>query len=542
MRPNVDLLKRSLPIVAAAMGNRNGVKVCFQADAETAMTDGQVIILPQLPNDDPDAVDLVRGYIDHEAAHVRHTDFAAGKPDHPVIGQMCNILEDVRIETASFRQYPGAHDNAVKLTEVLLKRDQVFKLKPEDEDAHVVLGAVFTALQANHIGNEELAARADDYHDEMQKRMPGLMPRIMALAHEVGNCESTADCVALSTSIGDVIQQYEQEKQEEAQKPQPQSGKQQKPDGPGQQQGNGGGQTPKQAQQSAQAASNILQAKPESVPQCDIGAMAAGAIGQSHDEAAAEGTLGCGAGSEVPHPAPAGTPHLVANTVARHGSYLRAKLQSIIQTNSVTRSRVNRNGIRIADRLIHRVRIGDARVFRSREVKRKVDTAVFVLGDISGSMSGSVRLVLEAAMTLALGLDGVAGASCAVGVFPAGDTSNVSMLTRFDEAPKATEKRYLLHTNGGTPMSEALWYAAQQLYLRREPRKLCVVCTDGAPNNPAATLDVLKRMQSAGIETIGIGIGTTSVENLFQTSCVISSVSELGSTLVNIVARNYCIN
>lgn len=68
-----DIMK-SLPLVASVLGERYGVEVRIGGDS--AFTNGRVIQLPSLPHDSDEGVlALARGFLDHEAAHIRHTDF-----------------------------------------------------------------------------------------------------------------------------------------------------------------------------------------------------------------------------------------------------------------------------------------------------------------------------------------------------------------------------------------------------------------------------------------------------------------------------------
>jgi len=66
-------LQNALPIVAAALGRKFGVAV--GVGGHEACTDGQRIQIPDV-TDDPASRDLAWGYLAHEAAHVRYTDFA----------------------------------------------------------------------------------------------------------------------------------------------------------------------------------------------------------------------------------------------------------------------------------------------------------------------------------------------------------------------------------------------------------------------------------------------------------------------------------
>ena len=62
----------ALPIVAAHYGATFGVKV--KVGGSTAATDGDTIVVPNVPETYPKAV--LWGYLTHEAAHVRLTDFS----------------------------------------------------------------------------------------------------------------------------------------------------------------------------------------------------------------------------------------------------------------------------------------------------------------------------------------------------------------------------------------------------------------------------------------------------------------------------------
>ncbi|MCD6389583.1 MAG: hypothetical protein J7L69_09225, partial [Desulfobulbaceae bacterium] len=107
-------ISKSLPIVAKAMGDQMGVNVVIRGNS--AATNGRTIYLPELPKDDTEATLLARGFLDHEAAHVRLTDFSVIGDDHnPYLKNLINIIEDIRIEKEMGRLYPGCAVNLRKL-------------------------------------------------------------------------------------------------------------------------------------------------------------------------------------------------------------------------------------------------------------------------------------------------------------------------------------------------------------------------------------------------------------------------------------------
>lgn len=79
-------------------------------------------------------------------------------------------------------------------------------------------------------------------------------------------------------------------------------------------------------------------------------------------------------------------------------------------------------------------------------------------------------------------------------------------------------------------MTQAIWHAAASLLGCREPRKLLWVVTDGLPNDPVSTLDILARCRASGIETVGIGLGV-EVGHLFPAALVINDLGELRTRL-----------
>jgi acetylornithine/succinyldiaminopimelate/putrescine aminotransferase len=112
-------LNGAFPIVAAALGNSLGVKV--RVGGCVAQTDGKTITIPAYNQDDPYYKDIAWGYLAHEAAHVRFSDFDefSSAATNPIRRTMINILEDIRIESGIIRLYPGTKQTLQKMDEHL---------------------------------------------------------------------------------------------------------------------------------------------------------------------------------------------------------------------------------------------------------------------------------------------------------------------------------------------------------------------------------------------------------------------------------------
>jgi cobalamin biosynthesis protein CobT len=101
-------------------GRDSAVTVVFQGDI--AGTDGDTIFYPAIDQQailSDEEVRIIRGYVDHEAAHIRHTDMPffqeiaekALRSDNLHLKDMTNAIEDVRIEREVLKTYRGAKKN-----------------------------------------------------------------------------------------------------------------------------------------------------------------------------------------------------------------------------------------------------------------------------------------------------------------------------------------------------------------------------------------------------------------------------------------------
>ncbi|WP_256360322.1 hypothetical protein [Methylomonas koyamae] len=98
-------LERAFPIVAAAIGNRFGISI--SVGGTEAYTDGQSIQLPGYNGSEPQYQNYAWGYLAHEAAHIRFSDFQLDFGDSVLRRRICGAIEDVRIEHELAKVYPA---------------------------------------------------------------------------------------------------------------------------------------------------------------------------------------------------------------------------------------------------------------------------------------------------------------------------------------------------------------------------------------------------------------------------------------------------
>jgi cobaltochelatase CobT len=543
------ILTGALPIVAKALGDRYQVQVAI--GGSQAHTDGDTIYLPALPADDQDAAVLAYGYLDHEAAHVRFTDWdAMGALTTPLHHALWNVFEDVRIEREMVRRFPGCRSNLDRLIRKLVADGDFASPGQGTHPAQVVQSYLLHRLRADVLGQQAMASLADATDAVFRAVVPaGAATKLTALMYEVTDLPCTADAVALAKRVLEML-----EEEREEQDPPPSAG-----DGGGEgsepDQDEGAGMDP-DVPAPADSAGGDAASGPD-------GGDGSGADGEPDGGEVLKRILGASSGDldedlgqrvarklqgEVAHrpggirvagtqaPPPAkGDPQRRVGDVRRETNALRTRLAALIQAAKLDRPHTSRTGRRIDRRRLHRVAVGDSRVFQARRERRAVDTAVQVLLDRSGSMQGMrIQIAAHSALALGLALENVPGVDLAVGAFPAsGD--RVMPLTAFGERCARTAGRYGLGVYGGTPMAEAMWWGAVELLRSQKPRKLLVVVTDGEPNNAQAVRDFIQRATAEGIECLAVGIVADYVERLFPKAVVIQALEALPAAVFGLL-------
>ena len=107
-------LETALEKVSRILSRKYGLRVVFEG--ESCKTDGSIIYLPSLPEDVPDELfGAIRGWCDHEIAHLLFTQTELGPPFQQEHGakafSILNSLEDGRAERLLSRKYPGCRLN-----------------------------------------------------------------------------------------------------------------------------------------------------------------------------------------------------------------------------------------------------------------------------------------------------------------------------------------------------------------------------------------------------------------------------------------------
>lgn len=228
----------ALPIAAKMLAGRLDIDLRF--GGSTAMTNGKIIYIPQLPLDSKRAKTLAFGYLVHENGHIRDTDFQVGARVAP-LDDMENILEDIRIEKCAWRRYPGSRKTLSDLIDLLVAEEKMGKIPKPDRPINVLMAYMLYRLRATVLEQAVLEAPAVAAEALLRSLLPNeLCDDITALMFEVRQTQSTLDVVVLARRILDMVMDASKQPQQPQQSQQSEEESEQQEDFEEEQSGQGG--------------------------------------------------------------------------------------------------------------------------------------------------------------------------------------------------------------------------------------------------------------------------------------------------------------
>lgn len=576
------LIEGALPITAKLLADDLGLKLHFGATGFKSSVDNagvKHLHVPDLPLDDRIASALALGGIVHEDTHFNFTNFSDAAISDPVLKKMTNILEDVRCEQAEINRYPGARSVLARMVGAMIEHGQ-FSPISEKEGLSGALWYVLYRLRADVLGQIALRPLAIAAAEIIKPMMPGAsFQRLTAMMFEVMQCRSTADCVDLAQQILVMLKEEAENPtpqehapdQEQDQKPEQQQQPQEQEAGGGNGDGDQGeGKQQDQAGDSGAGDQDAVNEQGDAGAQAGDGTEAAPGSaaaadapgdGNAKGEAMKEFLAGSGAGESsmdmgemlahaldsisqkedtvrlpdaIPLDRELGNGEDVLSRLRAETNAVRRKIQGLLEAKARATIMNGRSGSRLDVKRLWRTRTGDARVFEKRIEGHKQDTAIQLLIDRSTSMRRDIQIACDAALAVALAMDGVQGVSTSVAAFPhVGNNKDDDVLTisDFGESFRKIAARFpAVGVQGCTPMAQAILWAGYHLHAASQARKILLVVTDGKPDSHAATADVITKLEQSGVEVMGLGINI-DVGYLFSKSGRISSVSELAAAI-----------
>lgn len=543
-------LKNALPIVAAAYGEKFGVKVLIQG--QDAFTDGERIVIPTANPDDPHYQQIAWGYLAHEAAHIRHTNFdmVQKASSKPIRKALLNIIEDVRIENELAKDYPGTRRSISQVIEYMVDTQQM--CVPEQlEPASNLQAWLLFRLRCHFLGQKALTPLYQAVDERVRQLFPAAaMSRLSAMLTAVPSLGSTGEVLKLVDAIVAMLEDESRPPQDESDAD---SGDDIGQDASNDSNSSSDSQTPETGSSAtgdadetgdsdnSDQADNLRQALEASAAQFELDTFAQVAEVLSEQ---AEGHQGV-----TPLSLPQAEQAMLGDEAiltlsASESAQIRARLRGMVQSSQDNRNHAKRYGLRVATHRLAASQAGESRLFIQRQPRIAPNAAVHLLVDISGSMGKPIgegnrkyfHVANEAALALAMALEGIPGVVPAVSYFP-GIHQEVSIALLPKQSVRHRAACFDQKPRGCTPMAQAMWFAANSLLAQKQKRKLMIVLTDGDPDDWAATHDIVDRCRRSGFELLGVGIQTRSVEKFFPQSIVINDVKDLKRELFEVTQQ-----
>lgn len=476
---NHHALLQCLPLLADVLGRAYGVTV--EIGGNQAFTNGRVIRLPSLPAQaDPVFANLVRGYIDHESAHIRDTNFdaIAKQTLTPLERHIWNAFEDWRVEEKLAALFPGCRQNFQWLIRHLFLEPVTQPQSP----IQAVVNWLLLTVRRWHV--PELASRCEEEAHMIDHAWPGLIPQLETILNAMHtHCPDSLACVDYARQVVHCL----------ANTP-----------------GLSALISVKEADLPLDLGQNLQQILGEEAQQ--VGRVAVATIGQKQRTSLQADDL---------------------DDISRVTAKLRARLHGLLQATRLIRQRPSRKG-RLDPKLLHAIAIGQSKVFLAYRHKPAINTAVHILLDASASMQDDIRLAGQCCYALAHSLD-QSGISVGVTAFPGDVAATVVPILRHGER---LHGEFLVAANGMTPLAEALWWVLQRLSTLREQRKIILIVTDGSPDNSQMARKVIGTAKALGVEMLGIGINASAITNLLPDGSVnITQLTELPSALFAVLGQ-----
>lgn len=544
MNTQNQLLKNSLPLIAAGLGDKLGVRVTVSGDQ--AWTDGQTINIPDFNITSKEQKNAVLGFISHEAAHLKFDSFLGMKfviTSIPVMQKnYWNIFEDLRIEKEMIDHMVGTKN---WLNQIWLNRQAEGNRPSIDETAEpdsAICELLLMSCRVHYRKQTHLTPYLDAA-ENVFCRIFGykmFLELTALLAQELPKLQSSIDAHALAVMVEKLIANH---KPEEESKPVCSN------------------ETPEDEEESDGEADSGNPSEEEIKTAI---AKAMQSTESFDDMADFASTLECLAQtnpdcSQIMLPRVVEIKDfddgkLITSAINGTSSQLTAKLQAIVEEETRVRRKTKTSGLKLNAKVLHRYAVNDSRLFKSKTKRLEIDTTVEICIDNSGSMispSGNLLMVAkEAQLALAMALTRINGVSVSASAFPAGNNTDVFTLLSEGESVRKLSQRYhaLQADTDNTPTATALLHCLKTVLESRKSKKVIIIITDGYPDyderEPLTKL--VQQAQNNGITVIGVAIGRIAKEpfefcRYFQNALFIQDIRELKSELFK-VARNILVS
>lgn len=607
-------------------GRDKDAKIIFEGNSAYVRSDG-AICYPSLAEGSQmtkDNVLVSRGYADHESSHKRYTHMSTVKKfikeceqtDNSLLRSTANAVEDLRVDHLAIRDYSGAKANLEATCESVYNEflDAVKESPELGQDFDVTMPLMITAE-----GRKRMGYNAPSIQKTLDVMTPDQLAKIESFVDLAIECRNpdplrgTKETIAVSKAIVEAKEKSDTEEESPKSKPRGEGegegeegevgggdGDEDEGEGEGEDDGEGEGSPepePRDQDSSLEEPGLSGSKKPiefDDFRQRSLTKTFSNHVKSSHDTYRPFSTehdqysrLGdnTSMGKYMESIADISLYEREVRKLSGKTSTMARKLERALLSTQKRDWDVAREVGVLDPKRLSRVVTGSRNVFREREDRKEVDTAVSVMIDLSGSMEGyEARLAQQVAIALSLVMEkaGVSyevlgfnnyflhsGSATTVG---AGNFSNdlaggasvrrafmkrakdslkgSDQFSRYEPVQlyefKGFDKRLVQErlglgvinrlAGGHNSDSEAVSVSAGHLRRRPEKKKIMFVLSDGQPcvscdfgsNHLAQHLrNQINEVGKHGIDCVGIGIRSEAVRHFYPNYVVVRDLEDL---------------
>ena len=549
----LNLKNTPMPLLIKNYADAFGIKVRMQG--ASAYTNGKTITIPRMDITDPLKGRLAYGYLAHESAHVKYTDFAYlkkflnGSEEIFLKKELLNILEDHRIETLISHDFIGVYENLQLLLESQ-KDDLKTLLEPNKLKKAPLLYLILNFIHFYGYTKCQKFDFARSYavvfFHEIKRRHFKYLKQITKLTARTVNAKNTKEIGEITLKILAYLYAFNFDRDN------------------------------KSLNLGVHIADAELLEKLEDSSEydCKSNPERKGLVKQvikmmhtAHTDNNDQTATAIKTASQIMEENGEGQSSssredfglfVDARPTQGRDDFIKFANQNFA-LRSLIRTKVNAyvdffNGGSYQGRKLNiykaqNINMGEYRIFDKKSVKEGFSTSVQILVDVSSSMLSSDGLAHTraheanvCALNIALALEGIDGIENAVHYFP-GDCTEYETALKFGERASKFAPFFDQKPRGSTPLAQCLYKALEDLKKTNCNRHMIFIVTDGMPDSVQNVLTAMNILDQNGVEVYGISIRSELIRKLFENHpenvTVLEDASELNRAFTELFKKQF---
>lgn len=522
------LFESSLEKIGRIISRQHGIDVVCEGNVPC--TDGKTIFLPQLDELTPELKKDFNGFLDHEVAHIKHTDFEEiKKTRNEFHGQLLNATEDERIEREMIKDLPGCKYNLDHINDKFGGMNDKARAEGKMGKPQRIISSI----------RDIMAGKEDKTESDIKDYIDAVRP----FAEKLNDCKNTKELRETTGTITRLIDDKKKEKEEEDKKDKKSKGEP---------------EDDWEKELKEDPLKDLEGMMEDEVKKHLKGMPKKGKKDQPYLAMTTrfdEVTDYTGKGSHKEYTK-------MKKEVQTYVGGIRRELERILKVQENARWQFDKERGKLSQRSLAKLASDPCyrKVFKEFTREETTNVAVQILIDESGSMHGKIRVAQMAAIAMAEALTAIGIAFEVTGFTSESDRRMYKMAEDLERKSSGSTSRFTrkgeklilgvykrfdatnlsgltkLQARCQNPDGECVRWAAKRLSGAKQKRKILIVMSDGQPatgeHGMSPTLcndlkDAVKEITAYGMEVVAFGIQTDAPKKFYKDHVIINDLKDL---------------